>query len=371
MATVVVTAFAPVVADAAEGARATVAPAGAKLVDVHLAGDGALLDALEGVLRERLADVPVPIQGRFDRIPIVDPAAVVTPGETTQDELARIWVDLRGDRRYTVYIVDGAWERVLVRHLARRANPEVAFEEIGHIVELAVSALAAGERIGVVRDVARADLAITEPREGPFAIAAPAPRENLDRPLEEPRAVAEEPVARAQVGAFWGATAYSGALELASGPGLVLDVHHAIGRFSLGGDAMGQVLLPSHADGRNATVRLTGGNAFLLADGKLALSPRDTLALALGLGVQLERASAEGTPGAGVRFIDDVEAVSPTLRALVRYRHAWPLLGTFVGAGLDVPLRNTRYVLSRETAPLVLFEPWVARPFALAGITFP
>ncbi len=336
-----------------------------KNVDVHLAGEPSSLEALEAVLRERLGGEGV--RARFDRLAAVDPATVVTPGATSDEQLARIWIDLRGDERFTVYIVDGAWERVLVRHLARRANPEVAFEEIGHIVELAVSALAAGERIGVVRDVARADLLEGESREGAPAFAPPPPRDVAAPP-------AREAGRRVTVGggAYWGASAYSGSLELASGPGLVVDGRTPmVRRVELGGVVMGQLFLPSRAEARSATVRLTGFAVHALVEGTLALGARDALALGLGGGVQLERASAEGTPGAGVRFAEDVEVLVPSVRALVRYRHAWPWAGTFVGVGLDVPLRNTRYVLSRETDRQVLFEPWAARPFALAGITFP
>ncbi|MBX3210317.1 MAG: hypothetical protein KF764_35120, partial [Labilithrix sp.] len=129
-----------------------------RLVSVKIAGDRAQVAAVLDVLRERVAETTA----TFEVVPEIDRASIVTPGARDDRQLARIWVDLSEPPGRTneqapvmLYVVDGAWERVLIRPVARQENPEVTWEELGHIVELALRALSAGESIGVGRAVAR------------------------------------------------------------------------------------------------------------------------------------------------------------------------------------------------------------------------
>jgi hypothetical protein len=143
------------------------------LVVIELAGEPSNVSAVEDILRERVASSG--LQVSFAPIDVIDPAVVVTSAVAQDEELAHVWIDLGSPERITFYLVDGKRERVLVRHFARHENPEVAREELGYVVELALVALRAGERIGVGRDVARAELAPEVAAPPPVASPPPAP----------------------------------------------------------------------------------------------------------------------------------------------------------------------------------------------------
>src|SRR5436189_68309 len=98
--------------------------------------------------------------GRAPRVASASLLAVVVVVFVVVVAFARVWIDARDPARTTLYLADGAWERVLVRTVATpQALDEVAREEIGHIVQDAVAALRAGLHIGfTTRDEARASL---------------------------------------------------------------------------------------------------------------------------------------------------------------------------------------------------------------------
>lgn len=335
---------------------------------IELAGEPASVTAVESILRERLASPGLDVS--FATIEAVDPAVVVAPTGAQDHELARVWIDLRASERVTLYLVDGKRERVLVRHFARHDNPEVAREELGHVVELALVALRAGERIGVGREAARADL---EPE---LATVAPPSPPVAQPPAERPAPVAARPpsTVRLRAGAFYEAEAYAGGPEIWSGPGVNLELRRrrADSRFGCGVLLSGHYRLPSSAGSSVATsMRFEGGAAHVLAVGSLALSRPAELALGIGGGIDLLHAEARGERTSEVRFAEGSTRVLPTLRALVRYEHAVPSLRLFIGAGIDVPVESARYLLARPGETVVLFEAWSARPFLLAGIQTP
>lgn len=339
------------------------------LVVIELAGEPANVAAVEDILRERVG--PTGLEVSFTSVEEVDPVAVVSSATGREDELAHVWIDLRSRERITFYLLDGKRERVLVRHFVRYENPEVAREELGHVVELALVALRAGESIGVGRDVARAELApaAEPPPPAPAAAPAPPPRE-APLPLP-PQAV---PVTRLRMGAFYEVEAYAGGPEVWSGPGLVGEVRRTLPRSKLGYGALvsGQYRLPSSADvAASTSMRFTGGAMHLLAVGSVALSRPAELALGIGGGLNLLHVEARGERSSEVRFAEGSTRVLPTLRAMVRYEHAVPSLRLFAGIGLDVPLDSARYLLARPGETVVLFEAWSARPFVLAGIQTP
>lgn len=339
------------------------------LVVIELAGEPAAVAAVENILRERLATPG--LDASFSTIDAVDPAAVVAPSAAQDGELARVWLDLRAEGRITLYLVDGKRERVLVRHFARYDNPEVAREELGHVVELALVALKAGERIGIGREAAQADLAPAAPTPAPPPpppkAEAPAP------PPPQPRAATH-----LRAGAFYEAQVYAGGPELWSGPGAVVDLRHRPAPSKLGYGALvsGQYRLPSSAGGAGASMRFDSGAVHALAVGTLAISTPAELAVGIGGGLDFLNAEARGERTshlgeARVRFAEGSLRVLPTLRALVRYEHAVPSLRLFAGVGIDVPVESARYLLARPGESVVLFEAWSVRPFLLVGIETP
>ena len=346
------------------------------LVSVQVAGDRASTAAVLDVLRERIGGTDT--EASFEVVPAIDRASIVTPGPPNDRQLARIWIDLtepakddsgkKGDREpVTLYVVDGAWERVLVRPVVRQTNPEVTWEEIGHIVELALGALRAGESIGVGRAVAREQLL-----PAPEPPTAPPPPPDTPPPAP-PRATAPAPRVKLRGGGFYSTTAYGSGLELASGPGAVFDFHlqHPTwlgGKLELGMAFTAEYRFPSTVDRGSAVVRFEGAALHAMASAAYRLTERHHFMLDVGGGAELVHARGDSPQVANIRFVEGSLAPIPTARALARYAWATPAVRFFAGAGVDLPFRNPRYLLSRENEPVVLFEPWIVRPFLMLGI---
>jgi hypothetical protein len=341
-----------------------------KLVTVKLAGDASSVAAVLDVLRERVGGSAS--ETSFEVVPAVDRESIVTPGPPNDEQLARIWIDLTETRGrehapqpVTLYVVDGPWERVLVRPVTRQANPEVTWEEIGHIVELALGALRAGESIGVGRAVARVQLLpAAEPT--PAASSAPMP----DRPTPPPTPSNDRIVA-VRGGILFSTLSY-GHGELASGPGGVLELQahsHAFGRpLEYGAMLTGEYRFPSSVDRGRAVVRFEGAAFHAMANATLSLTPEHHLGFALGGGTELVSARGGSSNLANIHFVDgNVDAI-PAARALARYSWVASSVRLFAGIGADVLLRSPRYLLSRVNEPVVLFEPWTVRPFMMLGI---
>lgn len=348
-------------------------PAKRTLVSVKIAGDRASASAVLDVLRERIGSVEA--EASFEVVPSIDRESIVTPGPPNDRQLARVWIDLTeppgraGEHDpVTLYVVDGPWERVLVRPVTRQTNPEVTWEEIGHIVELALGALRAGESIGVGRAVAREQLLpATEPPPPPRPPRADRP------PRRRPRPPPPGPEMKLRGGAYYATTAYGAGLELASGPGAIFEVHanHPRwlgGKLELGATFSGEYRFPSTVDRGSAVVRFEGASINALASAAYTIVGPHQVLVGVGGGAELVHARGESPGLNNVRFVDGNLDPIPSGRVLARYAWMTPTIRIFAGAGLDLPLRNPRYLLSRENEPVVLFEPWVVRPFLLLGL---
>ena len=342
------------------------------LVSVKVAGDGPSTNAVLDVLRERIGAVEA--EASFEVVPAIDRASIVTPGPPDDRQLARIWIDLteppgrKGEREpVTLYVVDGSWERVLVRPVARQLNPEVTWEEIGHIVELALGALRAGESIGVGRAVAREQLLPPEPSPGPDFDDSKLPPELMYYP---PRPA---PEIHPRIGAFYATTAYGSTLELSSGPGVIFDLHvrHqnlVRGKLELGVTFSGEYRFASTVDRGSALVRFEGASFHAQASAGYSFTARHHLIFGIGGGADLVHARGQSPQRTNIRFVDGNVDPIPAARVLVRYGLVMPNARVFAGLGLDLPFRNPRYLLSRENEPVILFEPWVVRPFLMVGL---
>lgn len=352
-----------------------------RVVTVEIAGDERSVADTTTLLRERLASQPIDVT--YAAAETIDPATVVTPANVHDDDLARVWIDMRhaspsaaapgGPRRVTLYVVDGPWERVFIRHFTRHDNPEVTREEIGHVVELALVALVAGERIGVGRDIARAELAPAAAPAPPPPAAAPPPPDRVETKPEPAPATKT----RFHAGPFFEMQAYGAGPEVRSGIGGLVEVHRTppTTRLRYGASVLLQYRFPTDADaGAATTVRSEGAAAHLLAHASYAVSRPAELAVMLGPGLEMNRAEARGDRAASVTFAGGETSYSPVARLLVRYTHAFPdLFQLFAGVGLDVPFERTRYLLARPTGggSTVLFEQWAARPFLVLGVSTP
>lgn|GEM_PF-1697874 len=344
------------------------------LVSVKVAGDAPSTSAVLEVLRERIGAVEA--EASFEVVPTIERASIVTPGPPDDRQLARIWIDLteapgrKGEREpVTLYVVDGQWERVLVRPVTRQRNPEVTWEEIGHIVELALGALRAGESIGVGRALAREQL-LPAPQ-------PPPPDADFDDSKLPPELMyyppRPRPEIRPRVGAFYTTTAYGSELELSSGPGAIFDLHvrHSSllgGKLELGATVSGEYRFPSTVDRASALVRFESAAFHALASAGYHFTARHHLIVGVGGGADLVHARGQSPQLNNIRFVDGNLDPIPAARLLVRYAMVMPNARVFAGLGLDLPFRNPRYLLSRENEPVILFEPWVVRPFLMVGL---
>ncbi len=167
--------------------------------------------------------------------------------------------------------------------------------------------------------------------------------------------------------------AYGSGLELASGPGAILDLHlqHPTwlgGKLELGVAITGEYRIPSSVDRGSAVVRFEGAAFHAMVSAAYRLTERHHVMLDVGGGAELVHARGDSPQLANIRFVEgDLDPI-PTARALARYAWAIPGARVFAGAGVDLPFRNPRYLLSRENEPVVLFEPWIVRPFLMLGI---
>lgn len=291
----------------------------------------------------------------------IHPADVVTPGASNDDQLARVWIDMTSQERVTLYVVDGTWERVLVRHLARNENPEVTWENLGHIVELAMVALRAGETIGIGRETARAELLPPEPPPAP-----PARPPFVFVPVVAPR-----PELRFHAGAFYETALQSSAPTIAMGPGVILELERSAPRASYGIQFTAQYRLPLTVDEGLAHVRTEGAALRGLVTVGLPLSRSNVLTPALGAGVDVVHSEAIGQRTTALRLVPPQTDVLPTLRASLRFEHRAPGIRLFGGGGLDLPLDNRRYILAKTDSREVLYAPWSVRPFLFAGVETP
>lgn len=335
-------------------------------VEVTVAGaDDTTRAALTAVLRERLEEADgTTVFASAER---VDPSVVVTPGAARDDVLARLWIDATAEARVTVYIVDGTWEHVLVRLVPRRENPEIVYEEIGHIVAGAVAALRSGERIGIGRDAAREELRASGAlaSEGPPAFAPPPAPE--PSPSPSPAPAPSRPEARA---GLYGAVLLvgpGGATFFA--PGGSLSLVATRGRSHYGITATAEYWLPTRV-GTSSSVRLEGGAVNALGGFARSLGRSDELGIHAGAGIAVMHASID-RPATTVELEQPRNTVVVDVRALARYTRDLGIARVFLGVGVDVPTRRTRYVVVTDAGPRVLFDAWSVRPLALLGVETP
>jgi hypothetical protein len=352
--------FAPGAAFAQEDAGA---PAVARReVEVAIAGDEKPRAAVETVLRERVSGLK--LSPSFRAIDAVASRDVLATTATTDDRLARVWIDLSDREKVALYVVDEVKERVLVRTIVRNANPEVTWEELGLIVGVTLEALAAGQLIGITRDAAREELLPPPP---PVPIApAPAPPPP-DRPAPPPpiRATWKPAGGLGYVGEVPG-----GGLGLTSAVALLLELLRWKGAVGLGGIVGAEYRFPATNENENATVRVESGAFYALAAAGWAASEKNVVELGIGGGVELMHVGGSADPSRAVTFTPRTDVV-PIVRALARYRFRGPVIGAFAGIGVDVPIADKRYFLLRGSEEIVLFDPWRVRPFLMIGIETP
>ena len=318
---------------------------------------------VEPVLRERVTGLK--LEASFEGVRRIESRDVLAQKDEHETVLARIWVDLTDAENVMLYVVDEANDRVLVRKIRRNQNPEVTREEIGHIVERTLEALSAGQLIGITREAAREEMLPPPPRE---PISDPA----MPMPVERPSPLPELPPRRWRTSAAIGYIPVlpGGGVGLVHGLGVIAGLSRWDGATGYGALLDAEYRFPADTENASTSVRLEGGAITALAV-VATRSPRgNAVELALGGGAELMHVGAGANANPAVRFTARTDVV-PMARALVRYRHKTPVIGAFVGIGVDLLIADKRYFLQRGNEEIVLFDPWRARPLFMIGVETP
>jgi hypothetical protein len=345
----------PARADEAPG-RDGAPPEASRRVTVVLVGEPRTRAGIEVVLRELFARLPVDLE--IQLATSIDLQAVLTPPASAAPRLARIWIDGRGAQRATIFLVDGPWERVLVRHVPLRGGlDEVAREEVAHIAETSVGALLGGGRIGVTRAEARADLGVPTPT--PKAPPPPAP----------------PPPTRSPVHLLGGYSveAWSSAAPVRHGPTLGVALHLPVdaapGRFFGVAEVLVSYRLPNTVDEQpvgarlqHAVVRVAGGPFY-------RLSERWSLGALAGGGFDVAIVAPRTEPGSGFELHPSTYRTSALGSAsLAAGFRASPALRFIGQLGADFDLLDTRYVIDVGGTVQPIIVPWRVRGVLTLGV---
>jgi hypothetical protein len=363
-------------------------------VELLTAGPDAQARQLESVLRELIGYLSV--SAEYARADSVDPREVVTPVRAARPVLARVWIDLSQPERATVYIVDGPWERVLVRHVPLKGGvDEVAREQLAHIVSSALEALSSGARIGLTREEVEHSM-FGRPASPPHRDAASAGSGAPDRAkTTEPStsssssssssAAPEDYAARdvyewhaqsldappLDLGLYYELQAWSHDQLVVHGPGAALRARFQRARGGPGIWLSAQYRFAVTVDEPPIGVRLHSGAGRALGTFDWAVANRTELRAGLGIGLDVvDVEPRQLTAGAGTELAPERTTLVPLLRALVALEHRF-VGNTAINAALalDLELIDARYVVERDDSKQLVFDPWTLRPAIVLGIS--
>jgi hypothetical protein len=324
-------------------------------VDVVVAGPAERAEPVEKAIQEPLSRLPIEV--RLTRASAVDPKSVIDGRDRAAAAFARVWVDLVAENQVTLYFVDAEWERILVRHVPiERGLDDVEREEIAQIVRSAVEALLGGATIGISREQARAELLPSEPE--PVPKPAPAPKPDVPAaPALRPAEPAAPPWV-AEVGGFYEAEVYAGALW--HGPGIVGGVATR-DELSPGGRLTLQYRAPMLIEGDRFGARLQA--LALRALARLAWARTGfVLVASAGAGADLTHVDPRHVSG-NVNVEPPSWDVVPVARASGAAGLELSGLRVSSVAGADYDLIETRHVAERSGERYTVFETPRLRPF--------
>jgi hypothetical protein len=364
-------------------ARAGAQAGGDPRVELVTAGAETQVEQLESVLRELIGHLRV--TPHYTQAGSVDPRAVVLPAPDARPALGRVWIDLSQPARATVYVVDGPWDRVLVRHVPLQAGiDEVVREEIAHIVSATIDALANGARIGLTREAVERELlgerASSQPEPAGIAGEAtpvgaqpspPAPSAPVDYRARDIFAFEAPPIDAPplDLGLYYELQAWSGD-RLAHGPAAAIRSAFRKGRGGPGIWLSAQYRFAVTVDQPPIGVRLHSGAGRVLGTFDVPIAARSELRAGLGLGLDLVAIEPRQlATDANVRVAPERTTLVPVARALAAVQHRI-LSGSVLTAAvaLDLELSDASYHVERGQEREQVFDPWSLRPALMLGI---
>jgi hypothetical protein len=316
-------------------------------------------ERLEAVARELLARLDMQIEVRLvPRIDIAELRRALEPGERY---FARVWISLSPSGRARLYLEHGASDRMLVREVAGdSSNPELAREELGHILQTAVDGLKAGEEVGAPRSDALKDMPAEDSID---VVRAPAVAEPTD---EAPR-IRVAPSQPLRFGPRYELSWLGDGAHWEDGPGAVFAVAWPIG-FELSA----YYRRPLKVEGAPVGVRLQTLSARALVTLQAWRGERAGIRLGAGAGVDFVRVSPVGEPGPDVELSDATWRNLAVARLQTSYAlRAFRFMDVELTAGVDLDVNDTRYVFQNGAGELRVLDPWPVRPFVSLGATVP
>jgi hypothetical protein len=310
--------------------------------------------ALDGVLRDVVSGLPIDLDVAV--VARIDPGTLIhgAGADRSHPPLGRAFVDLSDAARVTVYVVDGTWQRVLVRHVPRTSNPDVDRETVGRIVSTAVEALLAGSFVAYSQPVAALAPPAADERPPP---AAPRPRPRLAGCaglMYEASLLARGPAWAHGPAVYGAATFGEGSLR----PAIWLTA---------------QRRWPVFGDDPPIGFRLDTTALRLLGGIDLDLSPAVTLEIGLGAGLDLLHVEPRSTTR-DVRtwLAADRSLVVGLARAMIGAR--WRLSGSFSAHALvvaDVDASETRLLFDGTPDSEPILALWAVRPGMALTVSVP
>jgi hypothetical protein len=314
-------------------------------------------EAIEAVARELLARLDVPIEVR--RVPRIDLAELRRALEPGERYFARVWITLSPAGHARLYLEHGASDRLLVREVAGDAsNPELAREELGHILQTAVDGLKAGQEVGAPRSDALKDV---PEEDAAKAAAEPAAPEPPNEARKQPA-----PSQPLRFGLRYELSWLGDGAHFEDGPGAVFALALPVG-FEL----CAFYRRPLNVEGTPVGVRLETLSLRALVTLQAWRGERAGIRLGAGAGADFVSVSPLGEP-------EDAELSEETWLNLAVARlqvgYAWravSFLDVELTAGVDLDVNDTSYVFQQGSGELSVLDPWPVRPFVSLGAALP
>ena len=316
-------------------------------------------EALEAVARELLARLDMQIEVR--RVPRIDPAELRRALEPGERYFARVWITLSPAGRGRLYLEHGASDRILVREVAGDANnPELAREELGHILQTAVDGLKAGEEVGAPRSDALKDVPAEDAADARREPATPEPPDKAARTPSAP----SQPL---RFGARYELSWLGDGAHFEDGPGVVFALALPVG-FELGG----YYRRPLNVEGTPVGVRLQTLSVRALVTLQAWRGERAGLRVGAGAGADFVHVSPLGEPVQGAELSEETWRNLAVARLQASYAwRAFRYLDIELTAGLDLDANGTRYVYEQGSGEQSVLDPWPVRPFVSLGALVP
>jgi len=310
-------------------------------------------EQLGQVATELLGRLSVSIQAdRVDRIDVEDLARALPPQSRY---LARVYIDLRDPNRATLWFVDLAHDRILMRQLDRvPSGEELLREELGHILETSTEGLLSGAEIGLPRASVLLPVKATE--------AAP-PRDSLSRSIPKPFL---------QLALLYEVAGLSTEAPLTHGPeaSAYLAISPARGAFGIW--LTGQYRFPVHVEPGPVGARIEGGALRAMLTFDWLRTSHITLRGALGGGTDILRLDPESLGDSGVALADARLLAFAMVRAGLGLEvRVLPILSIWSRIAVDLDATGTRYVFESREGDRLVLSPWLVRPALALGAGFP